>query len=369
MTQPLFLRLALGFATLACVACLPAAASAVEINDVFEFKGTVTDIGVQRGPGQIGGIEYRIEGKFEYDGPLDLTRSTMTFHTLFDEYLPGGNGEMVLTTDNADLVCPEPSRRLCAPTLAPLVSANSSKSDRGQVRDAGPVPAADARADQEQERGVPVQRPARPGHLASGAAARGADRRAPPSRGSSVPAALRRRSSRQEQAREDGHPDQLHDRRRREPAGRARLREGLGVRSARPLPPPVALSDHLERSNSGRSRRAARALSAAGGECVDGLARRSPPSRAPWHTEAMAETTETTDKSELLKELRIDRSAPRRSRSRARMLGTLAARRRCSWPAGLCLVRRAAGAADGAGRGGSGCRGRARAPCSTRAAT
>ena len=85
MTQPLFLRLALGFATLACVAWLPAAASAVEINDVFDFKGTVTDIGVQRGPGQVGGIEYRIEGKFEYDGPLDLTRSTVTFHNFFDE--------------------------------------------------------------------------------------------------------------------------------------------------------------------------------------------------------------------------------------------------------------------------------------------
>ena len=38
----------------------------------------------------------------------------------------------------------------------------------------------------------------------------------------------------------------------------------------------------------------------------------------------MAETTETRDKSELLKELRIDRSAPRRSRSRGWVLGTLA---------------------------------------------
>jgi RND family efflux transporter MFP subunit len=38
----------------------------------------------------------------------------------------------------------------------------------------------------------------------------------------------------------------------------------------------------------------------------------------------MAETTETRDKSELLKELRIDRSAPRRPRSRGWVLGTLA---------------------------------------------
>jgi hypothetical protein len=128
MTQPLFLRLALAFATLACLACLPAGVSAVEINDVFEFKGTVTDIGVQRGPGQVGGIEYRIEGKFEYDGKLDLTNSTVTFHNMFDEYLPGGNGEMVLITDNANLVCPlEAHPGECTPALAPLVSSKSSK--------------------------------------------------------------------------------------------------------------------------------------------------------------------------------------------------------------------------------------------------
>ena len=129
MTQASFPRLALVFAAaLACSASLPGAARAVEINDVFDFKGTVTDIGVQRGPGQVGGIEYRIEGKFEYDGPLDLTKSTITFHNMFDEYLPGGNGEMVLMTDNVDLVCPlEASPSECTPALAPLVSAKSSK--------------------------------------------------------------------------------------------------------------------------------------------------------------------------------------------------------------------------------------------------
>ena len=128
MTQPLFLRLALGFATLAGLACLPAGASAVEINDVFEFRGTVTDIGVQRGPGQVGGIEYRIDGKFEYPGQLDLTKSKVTFHNMFDEYLPGGNGEMVLITDNAALVCPlEAAAGTCAPALGPLVSSKSSK--------------------------------------------------------------------------------------------------------------------------------------------------------------------------------------------------------------------------------------------------
>ena len=108
MMQRLFLRLALAFATLACLACLPSAASAGETvikdEEVFAFKGTATDIGVQRGPGQVGGIEYRVEGKFLYTGPLDLTTSTLTFHNLLDE--EDGNGEMLLTTDNAVLVCP-----------------------------------------------------------------------------------------------------------------------------------------------------------------------------------------------------------------------------------------------------------------------
>ena len=142
MAQLLVLRLALVLGTLACLACLPAAARAVVIDDILAFKGTATDIGVQRGPGQTGGIEYRIEGKFEYDGPLDLGKATLTFHHFLDEYLDGGNGEMVLTTDNADLVCPDPPDELpnpsasssptCAPALAPLVASSSSKLIEGK---------------------------------------------------------------------------------------------------------------------------------------------------------------------------------------------------------------------------------------------
>ena len=120
------------------LACLPAAARAVEINDVFEFEGTVTDIGVQRGVDQVGGIEYRIDGKFEYSGPLDLSKSKVTFFNMFDEIDWGtdengnvrkGNGEMILTTNNADLVCPDdpPRQGGCVAALAPLVSSKSSK--------------------------------------------------------------------------------------------------------------------------------------------------------------------------------------------------------------------------------------------------
>ena len=42
------------------IACLPTAASAI---DVFKFTGTATDIGIQRGPNQVGGVEFRLQGK------------------------------------------------------------------------------------------------------------------------------------------------------------------------------------------------------------------------------------------------------------------------------------------------------------------
>src|SRR6185295_1786213 len=45
--------------------------------------------------------------------------------------------------------------------------------------------------------------------------------------------------------------------------------------------------------------------------------------RSPWDTSNMAERPEMMDKSELLKELRIDRGTPRRSRPRARLIGML----------------------------------------------
>ena len=159
MTQSLYRRLALGLATAASIACLPAAASAadpVPINTILGFKGTATDIGVQRGLNQIGGIEYRIEGKFEYAGPMNLTNSTITFHNLLDE--EDGNGEMVLTTDNAVLVCPRDPEDPPDPRTLPSLNASRSRvsmplfspraaarESRPRCADAGPVPAAEVR--------------------------------------------------------------------------------------------------------------------------------------------------------------------------------------------------------------------------------
>ena len=44
---------------------------------------------------------------------------------------------MVLTTDNADLVCPEPNPGDCVATLAPLLSSSSSKPNEGKYETPG----------------------------------------------------------------------------------------------------------------------------------------------------------------------------------------------------------------------------------------
>src|SRR5262249_33975803 len=86
----------------------------------------------------------------------------------------------------------------------------------------------------------PVQRAARSGDLASGVPSqRGPLRPAPPSGGSAVPAPLRRRPARKEQAAADRDPPCLHDQRREKRACRAELREGLNRQPASPRPPAV----------------------------------------------------------------------------------------------------------------------------------
>jgi hypothetical protein len=79
----------------------PAAAGAI---DVTRFNGSATDIGIQRGPGQVGGVEYRIRGEFDFDGPLDLTTSFATWDSLLAEIGEGGAGELIKTTDDAPVV-------------------------------------------------------------------------------------------------------------------------------------------------------------------------------------------------------------------------------------------------------------------------
>ena len=95
-----FARFFLCGAVLAAVLS-PVAAGAVE---VIRFNGSATDIGIQRGPGQVGGVEYRIRGEFDYDGPLDLSTSVATWQSLLAEVGAGGAGELIKTIDDAPVV-------------------------------------------------------------------------------------------------------------------------------------------------------------------------------------------------------------------------------------------------------------------------
>src|SRR5262245_60073539 len=79
---------------------LVAVADADTITSVRKFSGTVTDVGVVRGPGQTGGVEYRVRGEFTYLGPIDLSNSELTILQAFYEpdSTPGagdGAGELM----------------------------------------------------------------------------------------------------------------------------------------------------------------------------------------------------------------------------------------------------------------------------------
>jgi len=76
----------------------------VRAVDLFDFNGSITDVGVQRGPGQVGGVEFRIRGKFVLDHPLDLSRTTVVLEHLFVDAAPGGLGELMTTIDDAPVV-------------------------------------------------------------------------------------------------------------------------------------------------------------------------------------------------------------------------------------------------------------------------
>jgi hypothetical protein len=140
-------RIPLAAGTAFALACLPVAAGAAEVTDIIKFKGTITDMGVLRGPNQIGGIEYRIEGKFicrpgenppnpcsHFTAPLSLAGSTLTFEAFFDEI--DGWGEMLLTVGEGAVIDGMP---VANANLVPLTleSSSSSKATEGKYETDG----------------------------------------------------------------------------------------------------------------------------------------------------------------------------------------------------------------------------------------
>ena len=121
------------------------------ITTVTKFNGTITDVGVVRGPGQIGGVEYRIKGYFEHPGPIDLSNSTLTIHQFFVEpdSSPGaGDGAGELMRQSQGFGGPETD-----PTLAPIdIPLRSGDLDEAKANEAlQRAEAARAKAQDKQE--------------------------------------------------------------------------------------------------------------------------------------------------------------------------------------------------------------------------
>jgi len=94
---------ALLLAVLATVA-LARASHAGLVELVERFDGSATDIGIQREPGGTGGVEYRIRGEFDYAGPIDFSRATVTWLSILEEVGDGAAGELIKTVDDAPVV-------------------------------------------------------------------------------------------------------------------------------------------------------------------------------------------------------------------------------------------------------------------------
>src|SRR5262245_35221218 len=75
------------------------------VKDVERYNGTITDVGVIRGPLQIGGVEYRIRGEVISLVDIDLSDATFTIEEFFVE-LDGpvgpGAGELMRKSQGPD---------------------------------------------------------------------------------------------------------------------------------------------------------------------------------------------------------------------------------------------------------------------------
>src|SRR5262245_7254309 len=55
------------------------------VDVVAKYNGTITDVGVIRGPLQTGGVEYRIRGEVISSVDIDLNNATLTIEEFFVE--------------------------------------------------------------------------------------------------------------------------------------------------------------------------------------------------------------------------------------------------------------------------------------------
>lgn len=102
MLRSYFRRLSATLGLLVASGILPNLVQAQAV--ITKFTGTATDIGLPRGPGQVGGVEFRVHGSFVYTGSLNLPTSTATFHELLAELGQGGRGELIKMTDEVSFL-------------------------------------------------------------------------------------------------------------------------------------------------------------------------------------------------------------------------------------------------------------------------
>jgi hypothetical protein len=117
----------LSFAAITLFAAVPAVQADL-VTEVTKFTGTVTDVGVVRGPLQTGGVEYRIHGQFTSPLDLALNNSTFTIEKFFVEL--DGAGELMRGSQGPKELGPEgdPLLKPCG-LQTPECTLNASKGD------------------------------------------------------------------------------------------------------------------------------------------------------------------------------------------------------------------------------------------------
>jgi hypothetical protein len=133
-----FPLVALSLAAMAFFAAVPVVhADLVMDDEVTKFNGTITDVGVVRGPFQTGGVEYRIRGEFNSPVDIDLRHSTFTIEEFFYERDGGpgkpGAGELMRQSQGGPFdSSPDP---LLAPKKLDAVQGDSDDAKYETVRE------------------------------------------------------------------------------------------------------------------------------------------------------------------------------------------------------------------------------------------
>lgn len=130
-----FLLVSLSLAAMTSLVVVPVVHAEVDmVTQVAKFNGTITDVGVVRGPGQTGGVEYRIRGELISAVNIDLSDATFTIDEFFVE-LEGaagaGAGELMRKSQGNSGPENDPPLAPCGPGIlnCPLTQSQGDADD------------------------------------------------------------------------------------------------------------------------------------------------------------------------------------------------------------------------------------------------